>query len=170
PGLLAMSHYELSDVPFWAFATLSLWAMEAVSREARGRVIVAGLAAAVAYLTRTAALPMVVAMIGWLLLEKRWVQAAIFIALVVPAMWWWHWWTHAHAGTNAYGNQFWYLDVYAPELGRASFAQLLQRIPGNAKSYAGIMLPLLFRGHPGPLVFGAALLLLAITGWALRLR
>ncbi|MGQ0560323.1 MAG: ArnT family glycosyltransferase [Gemmatimonadota bacterium] len=170
PGLLVMSHYELSDVPFWALAMLALWLMEAVPREARGRVVVAALAAAAAYLTRTAALPMVVAMIGWLVLEKRWKQLAILVAIVTPAMGWWYWWTHTHTAGNVYGNQFWYLDVYAPELGRASFTDLLKRIPENTKAYGGIMLPLLFRGQPGPFIFGLALLLLAIAGWALRLR
>jgi 4-amino-4-deoxy-L-arabinose transferase-like glycosyltransferase len=170
PGLLALSHTELSDVPFWTIMMLALWALEAVPREARGRIVVAGLATAAAYLTRTAALPFVVAAMGWLLIERRWRQLAIFAALVLPAMTWWYWWTHAHTAGNIYGNQFWYLEVYQPELGRATAVDLLKRIPENTKQYGGIMLPLLFRGTHGPFAFGLLFLGLALAGWALRLR
>lgn len=170
PGLLALSHSELSDVPFWTLVMVALWALEAAPREARLRIVVAGLATAAAYLTRTAALPFMVAAIGWLLLEKRWRQFGIFAVLVLPAMAWWYWWTHTHTAGNVYGNQFWYLDVYQPELGRATFLDLLKRIPENTQQYGGIMLPLLFRGRPGPFAFGLLFLALAIAGWALRLR
>ena len=170
PGLLALGHTELSDVPFWALLMLSLWALEGVPREARGRVVVAGLAMAAGYLTRTAALPLVVGAIGWLLLERRWTQAAIFASLVLSAMGGWSWWTSANAEGNVYGNQFWYLDPYQPELGRAALTDLLARIPENVRVYGGIMLPLLFRGERGPLAFGLTFLGLAVAGWALRLR
>ena len=170
PGLLSQAHNELSDVPFWALAMIALWALESVPREARGRMAVAGLAMAAAYLTRTAALPIVVAAIGWLLLEKRWRQLAIFAVLVLPAMASWSWWTRAHTAGNVYGNQFWYLDVYQPELGRATPVDLLARIPENIAQYGGVMLPLLFRGERGPFAFGLLLLALAIGGWALRVR
>ena len=170
PGLLALGHTELSDVPFWALLMLSLWALEAVPREARARVAVAGLAMAAGYLTRTAALPLVVGAIGWLLLERRWKQAALFASLVLPAMGGWSWWTSAHAEGNVYGNQFWYLDPYQPELGRATFADLVARIPENVRVYGGVMLPLLFRGQRGPLGFGLIFLALTVAGWALRLR
>lgn len=170
PGLLAMSHYELSDIPFWALVTVSLWALEDMPRDTQRRVIIGGLAMAAAYLTRTAALPVIVAVLGWLAIEKRWKQAAIFAALVIPGMLWWKWWTTSNAVGNVYGNQFWYLEVYQPELGRASFIDLLARIPANAKVYSEVMLPLLFRGQQGPLALGALLLLLAIAGWAMRLR
>jgi dolichyl-phosphate-mannose-protein mannosyltransferase len=170
PGLLKMSSFELSDVPFWALCVLALWALENVPREARARVLIGGLATAAAYLTRTAALPMVVAIIGWLMWQKRWRQVALFAALVLPAMAWWYWWTHSNVAGNDYGNQFWYLDVYAPELGRANVGALLARIPANIKQYGNVMLPLLFRGVPGPFIFGLLLLGLAIAGWAIRLR
>lgn len=170
PGLLALSYTELSDVPFWALVMLALWSLEAAPREARGRIVLAGIATAAAYLTRTAALPLVVAAIGWLVLEKRWRQLAIFATLALPAMAWWYWWTHAHAAGKVYGNLFWYLEVYRPELGRASLVDLLKRIPDNVQAYGGTMLPLLFRGHAGPLAFGLGVLALAIAGWSLRLR
>jgi hypothetical protein len=170
PGLLALSYTELSDVPFWALLMLALWSLEGAPREARGRILLAGMATAAAYLTRTAALPIVVAAIGWLALEKRWRQLAIFAAIALPAMAWWYWWTHAHAAGTVYGDQFWYLNVYQPELGRASPVDLLKRIPDNVQAYGGTMLPLLFRGQAGPLAFGLVALALAIAGWSLRLR
>ena len=170
PGLLALSYTELSDVPFWALLLVALWALEAAPREARGRIVLAGAATAAAYLTRTAAIPIVVAALGWLALEKRWQQLAIFAAVALPSMAWWYWWTHTHAAGNVYGNVFWYLEVYQPELGRASPVDLLKRIPDNLQTYGGTMLPLLFSGQTGPLAFGLLALALAIAGWSLRLR
>jgi hypothetical protein len=125
---------------------------------------------AAAYLTRTAALPIIAAVMAWLAIERRWRQLAIFAVLALPAMAWWSYWTHAHAATNDYGNQFWYLDVYAPDLGRATPTQLLARIPANISAYGGAMIPLLFRGARGPMVFGISILVFAFAGWVLRLR
>jgi len=170
PGLLLLGSIELSDVPFWAFVMLAMWSFEAAPGEARARIALAGVATAAAYLTRTAAVPLVVAGIGWLGLEKRWRQLAIFAALALPAMAWWYWWTHAQATGNVYANVFWYLDVYQPELGRASPIDLLARIPDNLQAYGGTYLPKLFRGQPGPLALGLVVLALAIAGWSLRLR
>ncbi len=170
PGLLALGHTELSDVPFWALIMLGLWALEEMPRESYGRVVIGGAAMAAAYLTRTAALPVIVATIAWLLWERRWRQVGAFAALVVPAMAWWYWWTHAHTAGNVYGNQFWYLDVYQPELGRATFGDILGRVPENVRQYGGNMIPLLFRGERGQIGFGLLLISLAVVGWAARVR
>jgi 4-amino-4-deoxy-L-arabinose transferase-like glycosyltransferase len=171
PGLLALAHTELSDVPFWALVMLALWALEAMPRESRRRAVVGGIALAAAYLTRTAALPIIVATFGWLLLEKRFRQAGLVAAFVLPAMAAWYWWNSTQTtATNVYANQFWYLDVYQPELGRATAVDILARIPANLRAYAGVMVPLLFRGERGPLVLGSLFIGLAIVGWATRVR
>lgn len=172
PGLLALSHVELSDVPFWTLATVALWALEAIPPKAWPRVVLAGLAAAAAYLTRTAAVPLIIAALGWLALERQWRNAILFGVLVAPAVLGWYWWTHTHA-SMVYGNQFWYLDVYRPELGRASAFDLLRRIPENTRLYAGTMIPLLLTGQRDVgalIVLGALVIVLGIAGWVLRLR
>jgi hypothetical protein len=104
------------------------------------------------------------------MLERRWRQSVTVAALVVPAIAWWYWWTHTHTAGNVYGNQFWYLDVYQPELGRATLIDVLARVPENVRQYGGVMVPLLLRGERGPIGFGLLFLILAIVGWGLRLR
>jgi len=170
PGLLALSHTELSDVPFWTLVMVALWALEDMPRESRRRAVIGGLALAAAYLTRTAALPIIVAVLAWLVIGRRYRQIAIVAALVVPAMGWWYWWTHTHTAGNVYGNQFWYLDPYAPELGRATLADIVGRIPDNVEQYGGNMIPLLFRAERGQLGFGLLFIGLATVGWGARAR
>lgn len=175
PGLLGQGRLELSDVPFWVFAMMALWAFAALPRENSRRVLLAGLATAVAYLTRSAAIPLVVAGLAWLVFERRWRQLAIFAAFVFPAMAAWSWWTSAQGAADLtygqYANVFWLKDHYLPELGRASIADILLRVFYNGERYGGVMIPLLLTGRRGGplLLLGLGVLILAMVGWVRRL-
>ena len=175
PGLLRQGHQELSDVPCWAFVMVALWAFESLPRADRGRIVLAALATAIAYLTRTATVPLVVAGLGWLAFERRWRQLAIFAAFVVPAVAAWYWWTATRGAADLtygqYASVFWLKDHYQPELGRASIADLLMRPVDNGLRYAGVMIPLLLTGRSGGLLIlmGGGLIGLSLIGWFRRL-
>ncbi|MBX6363315.1 MAG: glycosyltransferase family 39 protein [Gemmatimonadetes bacterium] len=171
PGVLAQSHLELSDVPFWAFAMVALWAFERLGKGDRVRFAIAVAATVLAYFTRSAGLPLVVAAGAWLAWRRCWRQLAIFAAVVLPLAF--LWWLRAHeAGGVNYARLFWYVNPYQPELGTIGPAGLLHRILENARRYLGTHLPVLLAERTGGALTALASLIagLAVAGWVARLR
>jgi hypothetical protein len=177
PGLLLQGQLELSDVPFWGLVMVALWAFEGLPRDDWRRVLVAGAMCALAYLTRSAALPLIAAAFAWLAFERRWRQVLLFAAVILPVVGFWTWWKSANGAADLtygqYANTFWLKDHYAPELGRASLADVFLRRPlENTNRYAGTMIPLLLvqRTAAPLLLLGLGLGAAAVIGWARRIR
>jgi 4-amino-4-deoxy-L-arabinose transferase-like glycosyltransferase len=197
PGLLVQSARELSDVPFWLFFSLALWAFAHASPGPEGglaatdasaadasaappgtalRWIAGGaLATACAWLTRSAALPLVLAVVAWLAWQRRWRGLGVFVAVFapLPALWWLH--QHSAVPGGSYVNAFWWKDPYLPYLGRVDAAGMVHRVLSNAGKYLSTRLPglLLSTGpevRPIPTAVGVLVWSLALTGWARRLR
>jgi 4-amino-4-deoxy-L-arabinose transferase-like glycosyltransferase len=172
PGPLEIAHQVLSDTPFWALALLALWAAEPRGRDKnRARwVVLAALFTAAAYMTRSAGLPLVLALLATLALRRRWRQLALAAGIVgVPAV---LWWIRGRAlGAAGYTAQLWYVDPYQPSMGIIDAAGWASRVGDNLANYFGEHLPVVLGGM-GPLrtVAGIALTLLALAGWARRLR
>jgi len=171
PGVLNLSHWELSDVPFWAFTMGALLAWERLGRNDTMRAVVAVLLTAIAYFTRSAGLPLIVAAAAWLILRKRWKQLAIFAAVIAPLAVWW-WWRARTQGGVDYVSQFWFVNPYAPEQGRIGIGDLARRVLNNNEAYFTRHLPILLVGmqHALLLIVSIGTALLAIYGWARRLR
>jgi 4-amino-4-deoxy-L-arabinose transferase-like glycosyltransferase len=178
------SHWILSDPPFVTLTLLSLWAMDRAAAEGPRWeesapeplrpwiwVLVGAVAAVLAYFTRSAGLPLLVALGAWLLLRRRWVQAVVFGALAgVPAL---LWWLRARGTAGAgYVSEFWLVDPYDPGLGRVGMGGLASRVGGNVVGYVGRHVPEGLVGAQGSWVaaLGVALVVLALLGWARRLR
>ncbi len=196
PGILDLSHWTLSDVPFWALAMIALWAAARVdgtdpTRPAPAVVEeqeVAGeetairetlepalwitiVATTLAYFTRSAGLPLAVAVGAWLLWRRRWrALAALVVVLGIPALLWWLR-SRATGGVH-YLRQLMQVDPYRPALGRVDLHDMLARFADNVVSYATIHLPVLLFGRPGTWLAGLsiALLTFAFMGWAIRAR
>jgi hypothetical protein len=174
PGVLAQSHLELSDVPFWAFAMLALWAFERLGRGSRKQWLrfgIGALAVVLAYFTRSAGLPLVIAVLAWLAWRRRWRQLAILAAVVLPLAF--LWWLRGHLqGGSEYMQLFWYIDPYRPALGTIGTSELFHRIFANERAYLGSSLPVLLTEQPTSFlgVVSYAIALLAIYGWVMRLR
>lgn len=171
PGVLELGHWVLSDVPFWAFTALSLWAYERLRPDLRSRFALAVLATVLAYFTRSAGLPLVLAAFGWLALRRRWKQLGVLTAVTVPLalLWWLR--SRGQGGVD-YVSQFWFVNPYQPELGRIGVVGLLDRILENGSKYVRIHLPILLAGSAGALSLLAAVAAfgLALFGWIKRLR
>lgn len=188
PGVLEMSHHELSDIPFWTFTMLALWAWAHLrghpaaapsdtpadgSRD-RWWVALAIIATLLAYFTRSAGLPLLLAGAAWLALRRRWRELALLCGVVgIPAL---LWWARARAtrGPGYLGN-FWLADYLRPELGTIGVAGLVPRVLENAWSCITEYLPGLAITGTLPVGWAAtpafvAIAGLAAVGWARRAR
>lgn len=166
PGVLGLSHSELSDVPFAALTLLALFAWE----RRGGRVVPAALATVAAYLVRSAGLPLLVAAGVWLAWRRRWRDLAVYAAVVAPPYLAWAWWMRAHGG--GYSSFLLMKDPYAPDLGQVDAAGLAVRVLDNLRLYGTTYLPRFLAGSHGSttMVLGVVLVALAVYGWARRVR
>lgn len=170
PGVLEQSHWELSDVPFWAITMIAIWAWQFLPAGWRGRFAIAVVMTTVAYFTRSAGLPLLLAAGGWLVLRRRWSQLAVYAAVILPlAFLWWLRSENVQGGVN-YVSQFWSLDPYDPAAGRIEFIDLFARMKENGWKYLSIHLPILLFGVPRMLQLGIPIIGLAVYGWAVRMR
>jgi hypothetical protein len=197
PGVVDLARWELSDPPFWAFTMLGLWAFAALPRratmevspeaapapppaaEARpwwktafGPLALASVGTLLAYATRSAGLPLVMAGVVWLAWQRRWTRLAVFIGVVAPfAVAWWL--RNRAAGGAGYTSFLWYVDPYRPMLGTVGIDGLLSRMVVNVEKYAGTHLPYLLTGTRGTWLVGAlgvTVTVLALAGWVMRVR
>ena len=171
PGVLGLSHWELSDVPFWAFTIAALLAWERLPPEHLKRLLAAIVLTLLAYFTRSAGLPLLVAVTGWLTWKRRWKQLAIFALGIAPFVFWW-WWRARTQGGVDYVQQFWWIDPYDPAKGNVGFVDLIRRAAANNTAYLTRHLPLLLIGQANIAgkILSFAVVILAIVGWIRRLR
>jgi hypothetical protein len=104
-GLLAMNPYFIlfgcsmfSEMFFTVFLIATFLAARKAGSSPRAVawMIAAGVAAGCAYLSRTAAIPLIVAVPVWLALKRRWRDAWIFAAAMAPFVIGWTLWARAH--------------------------------------------------------------------------
>ena len=181
PGVIELSHIELSDMPAWAFTMLALWASTHLAgspeRERLGDerrhglwlgLFVAGVV--LGNFTRSAGLPLVVAAFAWLALRRRWRDLAVLAAVFLPCFFLWWLWGKLNGGAG-YLGYLWLIDPYRPQMGSVGVMEMLARFWMNIKRYGGIHIPVLITWFPSPKpLLGGALFLAAIAGWARRVR
>lgn len=195
-AIIYYSHWILSDPLFLALSMIALAAFTLSTRrsdgeaagepdgappnpaaEERGVIPAAGWLAAglvatgLAYFTRSAGLPLVVAALAWLALERRWRTLAVAsgaFALPMGA-----WWLRGRGeGVAQYGTEFWMVNPYDPAAGTIGVTGLLPRIVENGSSYVLQHVPAGIVGGDGPALglIGGVVALAALVGWALALR
>lgn len=142
PVLLYYSHWVLSEAPFVLLTLVALWASERML-ESRRWLALTVVGALLAYLTRAAGLPMVVALLlalGW---RRRWGNLGFVggaAALVLGG--WWMWGrVAATESAEVYSNNFLLVNPYQPELGYATPADLIARLVNNVRLYTIEVLP-----------------------------
>ncbi len=171
PGILDLSHWILSDVPFWMLTMAALWGFGRLEAGERGGLAVAVAATVLAYFTRSAGLPLALAATGWLALGRRWRALTALAAVLLPLAL--LWWLRARAAGGAdYMDSFWLANPYRPELGRIGPAALAGRMWANDLYYMLLYLPILLFGQGGGAfgVLGVGVAVAAVIGWALELR
>lgn len=191
-GVVYYSQWVLSDPVFLAFTVMALYALaraDAAADEAEAapdtaaeaapdatldlRWLAVGVAATgLAYFTRSAGLPLVLAVLAWLATLRAWrplTAAGVALGLPMAA-----WWIRGRSveGVAQYGSEFWMVNPYDPSLGTVGLGGLVGRVVENAVGYATAHVPVGVVGGDAtalPLV-GIALVAAAIGGWVLRVR
>jgi hypothetical protein len=169
----------LSDLPFLALTLLALAAFDRADRdvEADGTgerwFRLGAVVAIAAYFTRSAGLPLIVAVLGWLALRRMWRRLGLFsVAFGLPAL---VWLLRARgvatAGGGEYVSEFWLVDPYQPALGTVGLGGLMGRVVENLRFYVTDVVPQGMAGLDGPSagVVGIALCALALVGWGGRM-
>jgi hypothetical protein len=171
PGVLREGRWILSDVPFWAFTMLAIWAFQRWRPGRWGMLAVATAGSLLAYLTRSAGLPLVLAGLVWLGWRRRWAELGVLAAATgVPAL---LWWLRGRAyGPSGYVSEFWLVDPYIPAMGTIGVGDLLARVGENIAKYTSIHFPILMATRMGIVltVVSTLVMLLAMAGWLLRMR
>ncbi|HEX7119252.1 MAG TPA: hypothetical protein VF212_10715 [Longimicrobiales bacterium] len=171
PGVLGLSHWILSDVPFWMLTMVALWGFARLEAGERGGAAVAIAATTLAYFTRSAGLPLALAAATWLAMTRRWRTLAALAATLLPLAF--LWWLRGRGIAGAdYLDSFWLVNPYRPELGRIGIADLAARMWANNGLYTLVYLPILLVGQGAGLFafLGVAIAILALAGWALEAR
>ncbi len=108
-GMLALSSTVavlsitlMSDLLFCCllFVSLSLARRGAEPGSSPWLAVLAGLVAGIGYLTRVAALPLLIAGPAWFLLRKQYARAAFYLAAIAPAVIGWNLWVHVHFSSS----------------------------------------------------------------------
>lgn len=182
PAFLYHSHFLLSDVPFLAFTLLGLLSLDAAGSAQGGsgdagpelrRAGAAAVLVGMAYFTRSAGLPLLVAGIAAMALRRRRRASAVLLAGVgVPGLLWALRARAAGPGEGAYGSEVLLLDPYRPDLGRAGAGDFAVRVLENLAGYVTDHLPRALIGGTGmpARLLVLALLALALAGWIRAVR
>jgi len=173
-GVLDYSRWILSDPTFLALTVGALWALETAGRvrkSPRWWLALGFTLVVLAYFTRSAGLPLVVATMAWLTLRRWWRPLGVFlVSFSLPAGLWWL--RGRLQGGSEYVAEFWFIDPYRPEMGRVGVAGLLGRVWENLLNYITAFIPEGIVGGEGwfLLPLGVALCSLALFGWVRSLR
>ncbi len=171
PTLLEYSHYLLSEAPFVLFVVLALWAAQ--KDDGKGMAL-ALLAAAAAFLTRTAGLTVLIALpLAWLV-RREWKRAGLGAAAAGVVLVAWGSYQAAAAPEQAsYLQELVLVDPYTPDAGALGLSGLIVRAATNLWTYASRVISETAIGvgtAPFATVVGLLLAGLALSAWATRAR
>ena len=173
PAFLWSANWILSDPLFLALTLACLWSFHGADHAARpARWVLAGCVLAIlSTFTRTAGLPLVLAVGMTLGLARSWRALTGFaLAFVVPNV---LWWLRSRAGGEAqYVSEFWMIDPYQPDLGQAGIGDLLARVLDNLQGYVLEYIPAGLSPWSGGalMALGLVLMAAAVAGWVVRIR
>src|SRR5712691_10474039 len=115
-GLLAINPYLIlfgSSMFSEIFFTCCVLATFLAARQkGTAMIVAAGLAAACAYLSRTAGLALLVSVPAWLVWRREGRRAAVFIAAMLPALIGWALWSKAHLPHSSDQTLLYYTDYF----------------------------------------------------------
>ena len=163
------SLFLLSDFLFTALLLASLMLAERAARPGSriGMTVAAGVLAALAYLTRTAALPLLFTVPICYVLRKQQKQAVAFVAAMAPAVLAWSLWIRAHRMHATDALSFYQTDYLGYRFYELSWRELPFMIWTNMGAMLGAIRGLLIFDDRSPfwwLLFSAVVSCLCIAG------
>ena len=173
PAFLWSTNWILSDPLFLALTLACLWCFHRSEHAAvPSRWILAGCVFAIlSTFTRTAGLPLVLAVGAALGLARHWRALAGFVvAFVAPNVFWW---LRSRVGGEAqYVSEFWMINPYQPDLGQAGIGDLVARVLENLQGYVLVHIPAGLSPWSGGALtaLGLVLIVAALAGWVARIR
>ena len=140
-------------------------------------VALAGAGALLAFFTRSAGLPLILALLLALVIVRSWRHVAgLAVAVSIPGAGW-YLRTRRGTGEGAYQSEFWLVNPYEPELGTLGWLDLPGRVWANLGAYGLDVLPAQWwgtgatgAGAAGGAWLGLVIGVLAFWGWTLRVR
>ena len=178
PEVVRLGMEVLSDYTFWLFSILALLAWRTAEKHADAEktaipvkwVVISAIVTLLAYFTRSAGAPLLLAVFIWLAIRKDFRAFAITAALSAPPIFAW-WLRGRHANGGGYLAPFLAVDPYDPSRGNVSASEMLHRFGANLHDYSARHIPKMIYGNPRQMMWlGASVGLLAIIGWFIRVR
>jgi 4-amino-4-deoxy-L-arabinose transferase-like glycosyltransferase len=178
PEVIRLGMEILSDYTFWLFSMLAALAWLRAERDAESQktsmpvaeVIVAAALTVLAYFTRSAGAPLLLAVLIWLAMRKEFRAALITIAIAAPPIVLW-WARGRNAGGGGYLAPFLAVDPYNPSRGNVKMMELVTRFGKNVHDYASRHIPRMIYGTPKPMIIlGAAICIAGVVGWWMRAK
>ena len=172
PAFLWSTNWILSDPLFLALTLACLWSFHRSEHVAvPSRWILAGCVFAIlSTFTRTAGLPLVLAVGAALGLARHWRALVGFVvAFVAPSVFWWL--RSREGGEAQYVSEFWMINPYQPDLGQAGIGDLVARVLENLQGYVLVHIPAGLSPWSGGALtaLGLVLMATALAGWVARI-
>ena len=173
PAILWSSNWILSDPLFLALTVCCFWAFERWEEQrcSWSWLLLGCSSAILALFTRTAGLPIVLAVSGTLVLRKEWKVLAVFLpAVLLPSLAWLS--LTQGIDTGQYVSEFFLIDPYNPALGEINAFEFFARVKENMSKYILLYFPQGLSGwnELASRYLGVLLFLAASVGWLKRVR
>ncbi len=141
PIFIVYNHWILSEIPFLFFSLAAIFFILKAEREKKNLYLFASVFAVYAFFIRTAGISLIIGIIIYLLIKKRYRELVVFLiifgAIFIP----WQIRNMSIAERNGYLTQLFARNPYQPELGSVTFTDLIIRVWNNLIFYAFTILP-----------------------------
>jgi hypothetical protein len=141
PIMITYNHWILSEMPFACFSLAAVYLLMKAERSAEHFYYFAFLCSIFAVFIRTAGIALIIGIVLWLVLSKRYKQLVIFLVLFLLLFIPWQMRTAGIEKGGGYIEQLLAKNPYQMELGSISVMDFIRRIWENFTYYAFKILP-----------------------------
>jgi len=174
PLLLEFNHWVLTEIPFLSLSLIAVYCVIQAEKGVKYMYYVAFIAVLFAFLMRTAGISLVVALLVFLLIKKKFSYVGIFLVLFLAAAIPWFLRSTRISEHGIYVEQFLLRNPYWLESGRIGVGDLFIRIWNNLINYVLVDMPetmlVLFRSAWAYGIVGFLFTVAALIGFVRRMK